>query len=75
MIFKNNKVYDILKWVFSVGFTALTTFWLTLGQIWDLPYTNQIGATLAAIAAFGCTLLGISAIKYKLTANATEEEK
>lgn len=75
MIFKNSKVYDILKWIASVGFPALTAFWLALGQIWEIPYTNQIGATLAAITAFACALLGISSIKYKMTANATEEEK
>ena len=75
MIFKNNKVYDVLKWIFSVVLPALTAFWLALGQIWNLPYTNQIGATIAAAAAFGCALLGISAIKYKMTANTTEEEK
>ena len=75
MIFKNSKVYDILKWVASVGFPALTAFWLAIGQIWNIPYTNQIGATLAAITAFACALLGISSIKYKLAANTTEEEK
>lgn len=74
MIFKNSKVYDILKWIFSVGFPALTTFWLALGQIWSIPYTNQIGATLAAITALGCALLGLSSIKYKLAANATEDK-
>lgn len=75
MIFKNSKVYDVLKWIASVGLPALTAFWLALGQIWELPYTNQIGATLAAITAFACALLGISSIKYKLTANTTEEDK
>ena len=75
MIFKNNKVYDILKWVASVALPAFTAFWLALGQIWEIPYTNQIGATLAALTALGCALLGISSLKYKLTANAVEEEK
>lgn len=74
MIFKNSKVYDILKWIASVGLPALTALWLALGQIWSLPYTNQIGATLAAITAFACALLGISSIKYKMTASTTEEK-
>lgn len=75
MIFKDSRVYDIFKWVASVGFPALTAFWLAIGQIWNIPYTNQIGATLAAITAFACALLGISSIKYKLAANTTEEGK
>lgn len=66
MIFKDGKVYDILKWIASVGLPAITAFWLTIGQIWEIPYTNQIGATLAAITTLACALLGISSIKYKL---------
>lgn len=73
MIFKDSKVYDTLKWIASVGLPALTALWLALGQIWSIPYTNQIGATLAAITAFACALLGISSIKYKLTSS--EEAK
>lgn len=66
MIFKNSKWYDAFKWIASVGLPAITAFWLTLGQIWEIPYTNQIGATLAAITTLACALLGISSIKYKL---------
>ena len=69
MIFKNSKWYDCLKWIASVGLPAITAFWLTLGQIWELPYTNQIGATLAAVTTLACALLGISSIKYKLANN------
>lgn len=71
MIFKNSNLYDVLKWIASVGLPAITAFWLTLGQIWELPYTNQIGATLAAITTLACALLGISSIKYRL---ASEKE-
>ena len=62
----SNKVYDVLKWVATVGLPAITTLWLTVGQIWQIPYTDAIGATLAAITTFSCALLGISSIKYQL---------
>lgn len=62
----SNKVYDTLKWIASVGLPATTVLWLTIGQIWQIPYTEAIGATLAAITTFACALLGISSIKYQL---------
>lgn len=61
----NNKTYDILKWTFSVALPALTTFWLALAGIWGFPYAEPIGATLTAITALGCTLLGISSVAYQ----------
>lgn len=59
-----NKVYDILKWVALVGLPALTALWLTLANIWGFPYAEAIGATLAAVATFLGTVLGISSINY-----------
>ncbi len=60
----NNKTYDILKWISTVGLPALTTLWLTVGHIWNLPLVEPIGATMAAITTFACALLGISSIQY-----------
>lgn len=64
MIFKDSKWYDICKWISTVGLPALTALWLTIGHIWNLPYVEPIGATLAAITTFACALLGISSIQY-----------
>ena len=60
----NNKTYDILKWISTVGLPALTALWLTVGHIWNLPLVEPIGATMAAITTFACALLGISSIQY-----------
>lgn len=65
MIFKNSKVYDILKWITMVALPAITTLWLTLATIWGFPYAEPIGATLGAITVFLGTLLGISSIQYQ----------
>lgn len=62
----SNKTYDILKWIGTVVLPAVTTLWLTIGHIWSLPYTDAIGATLAAITTFAAALLGISSVKYQL---------
>lgn len=61
----NNKTYDVLKWIATVGLPAITTLWLTIGHIWNLPYVEPIGATMAAITTCACTLLGISSIQYQ----------
>lgn len=66
MIFTNSKWYDVLKWIATVGLPAITAFWLTIGQIWGLPYVEPIGATLAAITTLLGALLGISSIRYSL---------
>lgn len=61
----NNKTYDVLKWIATVGLPAITALWLTIGHIWDLPYVEPIGATMAAITTCACALLGISSIQYQ----------
>lgn len=61
----SNKVYDILKYIATIGLPALTTLWLTVGSIWDLPLTEPIGATMGAITVFIGTLIGISNHQYK----------
>lgn len=62
----SNKLYDTLKWIATVGLPAITALWLTVGQIWQIPYTEAIGATMAAITTCACALLGISSIRYQL---------
>ncbi len=64
MIFKNSKVYDVLKWLTMVGLPAITTLWLTLASIWNFPYAEPIGATLGAITVFLGALLGIGSLQY-----------
>ena len=65
MIFKDSKVYDVLKWIDMVVLPAITTLWLTLATIWGFPYAEPIGATLGAITVFLGALLGISSIQYQ----------
>ena len=54
MIFKNDKTYDILKFLAQVILPALATFYITIAEIWNLPYSTEIAGTITAID----TLLG-----------------
>lgn len=69
MIFQNNKVYDVLKWIAMVGLPALACLWFTVGKIWNFPYLAEIEATIVAIDTFLGALLGISNIRYQNALN------
>ena len=56
----NNKTYDILKYVALIALPAIQVFWLTIGKIWNIGYTVEIGATIGAVALLLGTLLGVS---------------
>ena len=62
----SNNVYDILKKVALIILPALATLWLTVGKIWGLPYTTEIGATITAVAVFLGACLEVSSKNYWL---------
>lgn len=58
-----DKVYDVLK-VIALVIVPLTVLISSLGDIWGLPYREQIVKTLAAIDLFIGSLLEVSSINY-----------
>lgn len=60
----SNKTYDILKWIAMYLLPAIGTLYFTLGNIWGLPYGEQIVGTITAVDAFLGVLLGISTQQY-----------
>ena len=61
----NNKVYNVLKWVALILLPAVSTLIMTLGDIWALPYKEQIALTIAAVDTFLGAILAISSASYK----------
>lgn len=59
-----SRTYDILKYIALIALPALQVFWLTIGKIWDISYTVEIGATIGAVALLLGTLLGVSTKNY-----------
>lgn len=59
-----NRTYDIMKWIALVALPAIQVFWLTIGKIWSIDYTIEIGATIGAVALLLGTLLGVSTTNY-----------
>lgn len=59
-----NKTYDLLKWVALIALPAVVTFVAAVGEIWGLPYTAQIAATIAAVDALLGACLQVSSANY-----------
>ena len=65
MIIKNDKIYDVLKWIAQLFLPALGTFYSALAGIWGFPYGEQIMATILGVDTFLGAILGISNMQYK----------
>ena len=60
----SNKTFDFLKWMAMFFLPALATLVKVVFTIWNLPYGNEISATIVALNSFLGALLGISNIAY-----------
>lgn len=58
-----NKTYDRLKFIAQVVLPLLATFYVTLAELWGLPFSTEISGTIMAVD----TLLG--GILMKLSSN------
>lgn len=63
----SNKTYDILKFIAQVVLPLVATFYVTVAELWGLPFPTEISGTIMAID----TLLG--SILMKLSANYNKE--
>ncbi len=64
MIFKDNKVYDVLVYIAQIVLPALATLYFALAKIWGLPYGVEIEGTIIAIDVFLGSILMISKVRY-----------
>ena len=60
----SNNMYDTLKWIALIVLPALVTFVAALGEIWGIPYSAQVAATIAAVDAFLGACLQVSSANY-----------
>ncbi len=59
-----NQTYDFLKWVALIVLPAVVTFVAALGEIWGIPHSAQIAATIAAFDALLGACLKVSSDNY-----------
>ena len=75
MIFKNSKLYDVLKYFALVVFDAVGIAYKSLAEVWNLPYGTQIMTTCTILSVLLGTLIGLSSYKYhKTQAEVLEED-
>ena len=67
----SNKTYDILKEIALTILPAIAVLYARFGDIWGLPYVDQIPATIMAIDTFLGVCLHISNSEY-MTGSDTE---
>ena len=67
----NSKVYDILKYLTIIVLPAIGALYTGLAQIWSLPYSAQIPATITVICTFLGAILCISTAQYNKSGSAT----
>lgn len=60
----SNIAYDRLKWIALIFLPALGTFYYAIALIWNLPYAEEVVATITAIDTFLGALVKYSADKY-----------
>ena len=70
----SNKVYDILKFFGRTVIPALAVLYASLGDIWGLPFVDQVPTSLMAIDLFLNTLLGIASENYANQVKGQEQE-
>lgn len=73
MVLKNSW-YDKAKWVAMFFLPALAVLVKTVFAIWNIPYGEEISATIVAINAFLGMCLGISSINYQKQINENKEK-
>lgn len=59
-----NKTYDFWKKIAMYVLPAIATAVITIFKIWNLPYGEEIGATITAIDTALGVILGISSSNY-----------
>jgi hypothetical protein len=65
----SNKTYDTLKKIAMYVLPAIATFVITVFKIWNIPYGEEIGATITAIDTALGVILGISSANYSKKEN------
>lgn len=60
----NNKVYDVLKYIYFFIFPALYFLWGVIYVVWKIPYGEAILITIGAVhTAYGIAL-GVTNANY-----------
>jgi len=74
MIFKNEKLYTIIKWVCLTVVPALNVLITTLCALYGWTWGNYVIGTLDAVAVFVGTILGVGSYRYAKQLEAQDKD-
>ena len=74
-MFKNNKVYDVLKWVAIFFLPAFAKLIKGVFGTWGIPYGEEIAETLTYVQVFLGAILCVSSVQYYINNKPEEEVK
>lgn len=60
----SNKTYDILRFISQIILPAIGTLYLSLADIWGMPFGQQVVGTCLALTTFFGVALKISSNQY-----------
>lgn len=69
MFVLSSKTYEFFKNLVQLILPGVGTLYFTVAEIWDLPASEKVVATLAAIATFLGVILKISSTTYEKLEN------
>lgn len=64
MIFKNNKTFDVLKWLTMIAIPAFATAYSQFANVLGWEYGSEVAEIAVIVCTLLGTLLGISNMQY-----------
>lgn len=74
MVFKNDKVYTVIKWICLTVVPALNVLITSLCALYGWGWGNIVIGTIDAVAVFVGAILGIGSYKYNKQLEATSKD-
>lgn len=74
MIFKNNKVFDILKYIVLIAMPAVSTFLGLLGSTLNLEWMGTVIIIFNGAATLIGSLIGVSTVRYNAEKGVNQDE-
>jgi len=68
----NDRVYDVLKWIVVALIPASSALYFGLSQVLGFPYGEEVVGTLALVATFLGSLIGLSTVQYNKAQSSNE---
>jgi hypothetical protein len=74
MLIKNDKLYNILKYVALIFLDALGVAYESLANVWSLPFGDEVMKTCTILSILLGSLIGVSSYSYNKSNLLTDDE-